>query len=125
MRHFSSQPNALTLVTRSLLALSLSSFMACSAGADAVVSNKVQMSITVAGFEPKDITVKAGEPVVLTITRKTNDTCANEIVIDEHKINTKLPLNQPVTVTFTPKKTGTLRYGCAMQKMIGGVITVR
>ena len=107
------------------LVLGLASVSACSAGAEGPVSNKVQMAITVAGFEPKDIAVHVGEPVVLTITRKTNDTCANEIVIDEYKINTKLPLNQPVTVTFTPTKTGTLRYGCAMNKMIGGVISVR
>jgi plastocyanin domain-containing protein len=45
-------------------------------------------------------------------------------VIDEHKINTPLPLNKPVTVTFTPSKTGALKYGCAMNKMIGGVITI-
>jgi plastocyanin domain-containing protein len=45
-------------------------------------------------------------------------------VIDEHKIKTPLPLNKPVTVTFTPSKTGTLKYGCAMNKMIGGVITI-
>ncbi len=124
MRHFSSQRDALKLATQVMLAALLSTIVACSAGADAV-SNKVQMVITVGGFEPKDITVKAREPVVLTITRKTNDTCANEIVIDEYNINTKLPLNTPVTVSFTPTKSGSLRYGCAMKKMIGGVITVR
>lgn len=109
------------------MALLLSLFVAagCGAGAEAAVTNKVQMSITDAGFEPKDITVRMGEPVVLTITRKSKDTCATEIVIDEYNINTKLPLNQPVTVSFTPKKTGTLKYGCAMSKMIGGVITIK
>jgi len=124
MRRFLSRPITPSFVVHCVLACWLSSIVACSAGADAV-SNKVQMVITVAGFEPKDIAVRVNEPVVLTITRKTNDTCANEIVIDEYGINTKLPLNQPVTVTFTPKKTGKLQYGCAMKKMIGGVISVR
>lgn len=98
----------------------------CSAGAEAptAATNTVSMVITDKGFEPQNLTVKAGEPVKLTITRKTNASCATEIVIDEYKVNTKLPLDQPVTVTFTPTKTGTLKYGCAMQKMIGGVITV-
>jgi plastocyanin domain-containing protein len=98
----------------------------CSAGAEApkVATNTLSMVITDKGFEPRDLTVKAGEPVKLTITRKTNSTCATEIVIDEYKVNTKLPLDTPVTVSFTPTKTGTLKYGCAMQKMIGGVITV-
>lgn len=111
-------------ITRCLHAALLTLLMACNAEADAV-SNNVQMIVTAQGFEPKDITVRVGEPVTLTITRKDKDTCATEIVIDEHGINTKLPLNQPVKVTFTPKKTGTLKYGCAMQKMIGGVITIR
>jgi plastocyanin domain-containing protein len=98
---------------------------ACSAEAEAPVSNKVEMVVTEAGFVPQNFSVKKGEPVTLIITRKTNDTCANEIVIDEHGINVKLPLNQPVTVTFTPKRSGTLKYGCAMQKMLGGVITIK
>ena len=42
----------------------------------------------------------------------------------QNKVRAKLPLNQAVTVTFTPQKSGKLKYGCAMQKMIGGVITV-
>jgi plastocyanin domain-containing protein len=97
---------------------------ACSANAEPPIANKVTMVITEKGFEPQNLRVKAGEPVVLTITRKTDATCANEIVIDEHNIKTDLPLNKAVTVTFTPKKTGQLKYGCAMQKMIGGVITI-
>jgi plastocyanin domain-containing protein len=84
----------------------------------------IEMSVTDKGFEPAAVKVTKGEPVTLVITRKTDATCAKEIVIDEHKINTPLPLNKPVKVTFTPKKSGELKYGCAMGKMIGGVLTV-
>jgi len=38
-------------------------------------------------------------------------------------IKTKLPLNKAVKVTFTPTKSGELKYGCGMNKMIGGVLT--
>jgi plastocyanin domain-containing protein len=84
----------------------------------------VEMSVTDKGFEPAVVKVKKGEPVTLVITRKTDKTCATEIVIDEEKISTKLPLGKPVTVTFTPKKAGDIKYGCAMGKMIGGVLKV-
>jgi plastocyanin domain-containing protein len=84
----------------------------------------IQMSVTEKGFEPALVKVKKGEPVTLVITRKTEKTCATEIVIDEEKISTKLPLNQAVTVSFTPKKAGDMKYGCAMGKMIGGVLKV-
>ncbi len=113
------------------MALSLAG---CSAGAadkpekaptfDGPVQNRVEMKVTERGFEPQNVRVKSGEPVTLVITRATDSTCATEIVIDEYGINTKLPLNTPVTVSFTPKKSGMLKYGCAMQKMIGGVFKV-
>jgi plastocyanin domain-containing protein len=108
-----------------LLALSLLT-AACSepAAAKPPLANKVSMSVTEKGFEPADLRVRKDEPVELTLTRKTEDTCANEIVIDEYKINVKLPLNQAVVVKFTPTKSGTLKYGCGMQKMIGGKIYI-
>ncbi len=107
------------------------SVLACSAeAADKVpviegpVRNHIEMIVTDQGFEPQNVRVKQGEPVTLEITRKVDATCATEIVIDEYGINTKLPLDTKVTVTFTPKKSGVLKYGCAMQKMIGGILKV-
>jgi plastocyanin domain-containing protein len=82
------------------------------------------MSVTTSGFEPQNVKIKKGVKTTLVITRKTDQTCAKEIVIDEYKIHTKLPLDTPVTVSFTPTKSGELRYGCAMDKMVGGVLTV-
>jgi plastocyanin domain-containing protein len=107
---------------------------ACEAGAadrkdktpvdDGPLVSRLEMTVTDKGFEPPNLRVKKGEPVTLVITRKVDSTCATEIVIDDYGINTKLPLNTPVTVSFTPTKSGVLKYGCAMQKMIGGVIKV-
>lgn len=85
----------------------------------------VEMKVTDKGFEPASLTVKKGEPVTLVITRMTDKTCATDIVIDEAGINAKLPLNKAVNVTFTPKKAGELKYGCAMNKMVGGVLSVQ
>jgi plastocyanin domain-containing protein len=85
----------------------------------------VQMSVTDKGFEPAVVDVKKGEPVTLVITRKTAKTCATDIVIDEVGVKQPLPLNTPTTVTFTPPKSGELKYGCAMGKMVGGVLKVQ
>jgi plastocyanin domain-containing protein len=89
------------------------------------VSGEIALKLTEQGFEPADFTVKKGEPVKLVITRTTDATCAKQIVVDEYSIRTDLPLNQPVAVSFTPTKTGALHYGCAMEKMVGGIITVK
>jgi plastocyanin domain-containing protein len=104
-----------------LLALA-ASVLAC--GDKAPLANEVAMTVTDKGFEPQNLRVSEGKPVVLTITRTSDSSCATEIVLEDYGVNTKLPLNEPVVVRFTPKKTGELKYGCAMQKMIGGVITV-
>lgn len=84
----------------------------------------VKLTVTEAGYEPSPITLKKDEPVKLIVTRTTDATCATEVVMDEYKIDTKLPLNQPVEIAFTPNKTGELKYGCGMDKMISGVFKI-
>jgi plastocyanin domain-containing protein len=114
----------LAVMKAPLIALALLLVSCSDAAAKPPLANKVTMAVTDKGFEPADLRVKSGEPVELTITRKTADTCATEIVIDEYDVKATLPLNEAVVVKFTPAKTGTLKYGCAMQKMIGGKIYI-
>lgn len=84
----------------------------------------IEMAVTENGYEPTPIRVKKGEPLVLRITRKTDKTCATEIVIKDTNINTKLPLNETVDVAWTPEKSGQIKFGCAMGMMISGVFDV-
>jgi plastocyanin domain-containing protein len=102
---------------------------ACGGGESALAqktgSGEIVMSVTEKGFEPDQLTVQRGTPVKLLITRKTDQTCAKQIVVDEYAVRADLPLNVAVHVAFTPTKSGTLRYGCAMDKMVGGVLTVQ
>lgn len=84
----------------------------------------VTLTVTEKGYEPSPLQLKKDEPVKLVVTRTTEQTCATEIVMKEYGINTPLPLNTPVEIAFTPSKTGTLTYGCAMGQMISGVFTV-
>ncbi len=94
--------------------------------AEGTVKNGVrtfQMQVTEDGFVPSRVKAKKGEKVRFVITRKTDRTCAKEIVIKELGINQPLPLEKPVTVEFTPKKSGELKYACGMD-MITGVVFV-
>lgn len=81
----------------------------------------VDMAVTDDGFEPSKVKVKKGEKVRFVITRKTDSTCAREIVIKDHGINTPLPLNKAVAVEFTPTKSGEIRYACGMDHVSGVV----
>jgi plastocyanin domain-containing protein len=108
----------LTIVA--LLALSLQTL------ADAAPKERrIELSVTERGFTPSPVEVKKGEPLLLVITRKTDRTCAKEIVVPALNMKAALPLDQPVEVRLTPKKSGELKYGCAMGQMISGVLTVR
>ena len=97
---------------------------ACGSQPTQAQDGTITMQVTEAGFVPDHLKVKKGQPVKLLITRKTDQTCAKEIVIDENNVHAKLPLNQAVTVAFTPTKSGELKYGCGMNKMVSGVLTV-
>jgi plastocyanin domain-containing protein len=83
----------------------------------------VEMAVTEDGFVPAKVQASKGEKLRLVITRKTDRTCATEIVIKEAGIDTKLPLGKTVTVELTPKKSGELKYACGMD-MITGIIFV-
>lgn len=97
----------------------------CSGGfrSAAAEGKTVEISVTEKGFEPSEIAVKKGEPLTLVVTRKTDKTCAREIVIKDEKINAELPLNKAVKLTFTPAKSGEIRYACGMD-MFSGVLKV-
>lgn len=84
----------------------------------------IDMQVTDEGFVPANLKVKANEPLTLRITRKTDETCATEILIEGTDINVPLPLEKTVSVNWTPSKTGPVKYGCAMDKMIGGILLV-
>jgi plastocyanin domain-containing protein len=84
----------------------------------------VKITVTKNGYEPWRVEARAGVPLTLVVTRTTEETCATEVVLPEYGIDRKLPLNEPVTITFTPTRTGELRYRCAMN-MFQGVIDVR
>ena len=70
------------------------------------------------------VKVKKGEPVHMVVTRKTDQTCATEIVIKDLGIKKELPLNKAVAIDFTPKKTGEINYVCGMD-MLGGKLVVQ
>ena len=83
---------------------------------------RVKITVTPKGFQPAAVSVPAGQAVTLVVTRKTERTCAKELVMSEYGIRQALPLNQPVEITFTPRKRGELRYACGMDMIAGKVV---
>jgi plastocyanin domain-containing protein len=83
---------------------------------------RIAIEVTSKGFVPSTIHVKAGEPIVLVVTRRTDRTCAKEIVIQERKIHRALPLNQAVEVRLKAQEPASLRYACGMNMVAGTLV---
>lgn len=81
----------------------------------------IEISVTENGFEPSQIDVKAGIPVVLKVTRKTDATCATELQIPSKKIKKELPLNKTVTFEIGKLDKGDLPYACGMNMLKGNL----
>jgi hypothetical protein len=75
------------------------------------------------GRELDGRSVRKGEPVKLVVTRMTDKTCAKEIVIKDQGLREALPMGKALTLSFTPQKSGEIRYACGMD-MISGVLVV-
>jgi plastocyanin domain-containing protein len=110
-------------MVRTFIALSLLVSATALAEPPAVAPRKIALTVTDKGFEPTPVKVNKGEPLELVVTRKTEKTCATEIVVKGYDLKKELPLGKPVTIAFTPTKGGELSYGCAMG-MINGVLMV-
>lgn len=76
------------------------------------------------GYTPAKLNVKAGKPVQLTFVRKNTDGCGDVVQFPALKLKRKLEKGQQTTITFTPKKSGQLRFTCGME-MYKGQLVVR
>ena len=82
---------------------------------------KASVTVTPAGFVPAQLNLVAGKPAQITFTRKTNQTCAKEVVFADYQITKTLPMNTPVTISLTPKK-GEIGFACPMNMIKGTVV---
>jgi len=86
---------------------------------------KVEIKVTEAGFEPRQVKVEKGKPVTLVFTRVTDKTCITAIDIpDEQVKGFPLPLDRPASLTITPRKAGVEKFHCSAMGMGNGKIIV-
>lgn len=85
---------------------------------------RFELAVTDSGFVPAIITVPAGKPIMLVVTRKTDQTCAREIVFPEQGIRKALPLNEAVEIALPASPKGEMDYVCGMD-MLKGIVVVQ
>ena len=115
--------NKASLTSRILIAVViLVTGAATNAGAAKPRLQTATVKITERGFEPYILKFRRGVRTRITFVRTTDSTCATEVVFPELGIKRDLPLNRPVTITFTPRKKGELGFTCGMNMMRGKLL---
>jgi len=90
----------------------------------ALVTNEATISIESAGYNPNNITVRAGSQVTLHLTNNNGGGCTQAVTIPKLGIQKVVPLGTSDTVTFTaPSEPQQLAFMCSMG-MFRGVINV-
>ena len=88
-----------------------------------VVSAKGSIDIMVdGGYKPEAIEIPVNKSTELNFIRKDSNPCLEEVVLGDFKIKKYLPLNETVTITLTPNKTGTFQFSCGMGMFHGKLI---
>lgn len=85
-------------------------------------AQSVTVELTEKGYQPESLKLKRDIPARVTFVRKTDQTCGKEIVIKEYDIKRALPLDEPVVVEFTPRKSGEFAFTCGMNMLRGKII---
>lgn len=80
---------------------------------------KVKIDVLNSGYSPRNITVKAGTPVELTLQSNQVYSCALAFTFKEFGISTFLDSTDTQTFTFTPTKKGTYTFTCSMGMYTG------
>ena len=88
----------------------------------AVKVQSASVDLTERGYEPAGVRLRRGVPARVTFTRKVSATCATEVVLPDYGIRRALPLDEPVTVEFTPEKAGEFTFSCGMGMLRGALI---
>ena len=85
-------------------------------------SQSARITITRMGFEPAALRLKRGVRARVSFLRTTDDTCATEVIFPDYGITRTLPLNQTITITFTPARAGEFAFTCGMNMHRGRLI---
>lgn len=84
-----------------------------------------EVAVTAKGFEPDRIEVAPGQQVLLRITRKVQETCADAIDVQGDAVRHMLPLDKPVDVKVTAPQSGEIAFACPMKMVQGAVVVVK
>jgi hypothetical protein len=82
----------------------------------------VRVEVIERGFEPPRVQVARGSRASIEFIRRSDTTCATDVVIESQNIRRELPLNQPVTVDVNAGAGGEIEFTCGMSMFKGAIV---
>lgn len=96
--------------------------IACLAAAAGCRQSANKVVVDESGFNPPTLTIARGQLATVEFTRKTDKTCAREVVFPELGITKDLPLDAPVAVALPAGEAKTYTFQCGMAMLKGSIV---
>ncbi len=84
-----------------------------------VRGRQIDVRVTMKGYEPSRIQVRAGEEITLVFLRGEPNECAAEVVFPALGIKKELPVGKPVAIPIRAEKPGEIAFACGMDMLKG------
>ena len=102
-------------------AVALTAGSGCAGTSPGVQGPVVRLEATSEGFVPEQVVIPADRPVTLLVTRRTDQTCAREMVFVGGATH-ELPLKREVRIPVQLAAGDTLHYACGMDMWKGTLV---
>ena len=89
---------------------------------EAFPADAVRITVTDDGFEPAIARVERGRAVTLVFTRRSDRTCATDVVFENGGPRVDLPLGEAVRVDLPALAADSLGYACGMGMYQGKIV---
>jgi hypothetical protein len=82
----------------------------------------IKLKVGASGFAPAQLTVAAGRPVKLAVTREQLPNCASRVVFPSLGLTREVPLGRTVVIELPALPAGELRFTCGMGMYKGALV---
>jgi len=87
-----------------------------------IIEHSIDIIVDKGVYTPSAITTTVGDTITLRFLRKDPSPCAAVVLCTELGIGEELPLNQPHSITITPRTPGEFEFTCEMAMYRGQII---